>query len=119
MLARWLVFTVLLWGLNTSEKGDLGRGSGEKKGESDIAALPERRGEGGGCFCAAATTKPLVHGVDRNGLSKNGKGCSILSKCIPTSVFEDSDSKFLFIKLSGVLNADALEQESISIALKE
>lgn len=84
-----------------------------------LAALPERRREGGGYFCTAATTKPLVHGVDRNGLSKDGEGCSILSKCIPTSIFEDSDSKFLFIKLSGVLNADALELESISIALKE
>lgn len=114
MLARWLVFTVLLWDLNISEKGDLGRGKRKPREERRVrylAALPERRREGGGCFCAAATTKPLVHGVDRNGLSKNGEGCSILSKCIPTSVFEDSGSKFLFIKLSGVLNADALEQE--------
>lgn len=34
-----------------------------------LAPLPERRRERAGCFHTAAMTKPLVHGVDRNGLS--------------------------------------------------
>lgn len=84
------------------------KGREERQVRSLTALQKKRREKGKGLRSASVT---LRHAVDRDGLSKNGEGSSVWPKCIPTSAFEKLHSRFLFIKLSDVLNAEVLELE--------